>query len=254
MDKKIGENFCAILLAAGYGSRISALTERPKSLLEINGKSLIEHHFDKWIELGIRNVNLVLGYKAQEIIDVVKKYEDRLSINFLLNEDYRNYGNTFSLFLGIKDVGGKSSLIFDADLIYETAMLEKFLMDKNANQILIGPGKLSDIECAKALVDGNGFVRMTVDKRAVSDKELETYSFAGEAIGILKFSNEVTKDLSKECDKFLANNENINKNWEHLLNDFLPKEKIGTHFNDSGKWIEIDTPEDFEQATNLFRS
>lgn len=252
MDKKVGSNHCAVLLAAGYGSRISGLTDRPKSLLEINGRTLLDHHFDTWRAVGIKNVNLVLGYKASEITDAAKKYESDFSIKYLLNEDYRNYGNTFSLLLGISNTEELSSLIFDADLIYEKSMLENILKDTVENQILIGPGNISDIECAKALVDKNDYVRMTVDKRAISEDELSRYEFRGEAIGILKFNRDTTKALKNACESFLKKTENLNKNWEHVLNEFLPGHDIATHFNDSGKWIEIDTPEDYKMAQEKF--
>jgi len=253
VDQKIGEKYTAVLLAAGYGSRISELTKGPKSLLTINDKTLLEHHFEIWKDLGIKNINLVLGYEASAIEEVASKYEEDFNINYLLNEDFRNCGNTFSLYVGIQYLENTTSLIFDADLVYDKSILEKFLRDENENQILVGPSELTDIECAKTLIDQDGFVRMTVDKRAVTEEELSKYSFAGEAIGILKFSPKMTDKLAKQAGLFLRSKENINKNWEHLLNEFLPHNNVSTHFNDDGKWIEIDTPEDFKRAVELFK-
>ena len=41
--------------------------DRPKCLLEVNGKSLLEHQFEAITEAGIRSVAIVTGYK-QELI------------------------------------------------------------------------------------------------------------------------------------------------------------------------------------------
>jgi hypothetical protein len=66
----------------------------------------------------------------------------------------------------------------------------KFIKDPNPDSLLIGEGTLDDMECAKTLIDHNGYVRKTIDKRFISDKELDKYIFAGEAIGMIKISKE----------------------------------------------------------------
>ena len=48
--------FTAVILAAGYGSRIQELTKDPKSLLEINGTTLIEWHLKHLDKLGINKI------------------------------------------------------------------------------------------------------------------------------------------------------------------------------------------------------
>lgn len=252
MDQKsLGRNYTAVVLAAGFGSRISEMTDLPKCLLELNKNTLLERNFDIWKQLGIKKVNLVLGYKKELIQKVSDNYKNDFEFNFYLNEDYRNQGNTFSLYLGIREIHGPC-LIFDADLVYEQEILAEFIRANEKSEILVGPGCLSDIECAKTLVDSKNFARMTVDKRAVSESELEKYKFAGEAIGILKFNKVDTEKLASKTYEFLSKKENVNLNWEHLLNNFLLNEEIGVHKFESGKWIEIDTSEDFKEAQALF--
>lgn len=246
-------NYTAVLLAAGYGSRISDMTNKPKSLLELNKRTLLERNFDIWKRLGIKNIHLVLGYKKELIIEVADKYKEDFKFSFYLNEDYKKQGNTFSLYLGIKEVKG-ACLIFDADLVYEESILREFLNSPNPSEILVGEGSLFDIECAKTLVDTNGFARMTVDKRAVSKEELALYQFAGEAIGILKFSHALTLKLTEKASEFLSIEENQILNWEHLLNEYLLLNNVGVHKFVEGKWFEIDTPEDFDEAKTLFES
>ena len=58
----------AIILAAGRGSRMQHLTnDKPKCLLEVNGKRLLEHQFEAITKAGIRSIAIVTGYK-QELI------------------------------------------------------------------------------------------------------------------------------------------------------------------------------------------
>lgn len=241
----------ALILAAGYGSRISDVTSNPKSLLEINGKTLMDWHFESLKQVGIKDVVVVTGYKRDILENYLNKFKKDFNLTFAINEDYKIKGNTYSLFYGLEKVS-TGFLLFDADLIYETAILRAFVNDTRENQILVGENSIDDIECAKAMIDHHGFVRMTIDKRAVTSEERSKYSFAGEAIGILKFSKEYRDDMFRECQKFLADGKNVSKNWEHVMNEFLFSHDMSIHQSVSNKWVEIDNREDYERAQKLF--
>lgn len=240
-----------LLLAAGYGSRIADVTDNPKSLLQINGKALMDWHFERMAAVGIKDVVVVVGFKKEILENYLSKYNKDFNITFALNEDYRVKGNTYSLLFGLEKIKG-AFVLFDADLIYETSILDAFMKEKNPNQILVGESSIDDIECAKAMIDKDGFVRMTIDKRAVSAEERSKYTFAGEAIGIIKFSKEYRDDLFSECQKFLNKEENISKNWEHVMNEFLLTHNMSVHQSVSDKWVEIDNLEDLTKAKMLF--
>lgn len=242
----------ALILAAGYGSRIADVTLNPKSMLPINEKSLMDWHFESLAKVGIKDVVVVTGYKREVLEEYLQKFKSNFNVEFAVNDDYKVKGNTYSLFFGLEKVE-TDFLLFDADLIYETEILRAFVEDRNANQVLVGESSIDDIECAKTMIDQDGFVRMTIDKRAVTSEERAKYEFAGEAIGILKFSKEYRDDMFNECKKFLADEANISKNWEHVMNEFLHTHDMGIHRSVSNKWVEIDNREDYERAQQLFK-
>ena len=251
-EAKIMSGITALILAAGFGSRIADVTLNPKSLLPINGKTLMDWHFESLAKVGIKDVVVVTGYKRELLEDYLGKYKSNFNLEFAVNDDYKVKGNTYSLFFGLDKIE-TDFLLFDADLIYETEILRAFVEDKKSNQILVGEGSIDDIESSKAMIDKDGFVRMTIDKRAVSAEEQSRYKFAGEAIGILKFSKEYRDDMFNECKKFLADEKNISKNWEHVMNDFLHTHDMGIHQSVSNVWVEIDNREDYERAQLLFK-
>lgn len=250
MDKKMSK-LTALILAAGYGSRIADVTQDPKSLLKVSDKTLMDWHFESLKKVGIKNVVVVTGYKREMLEDYLGKFKQDFNLEFAINDDYKIKGNTYSFFYGLEKTKGPF-LLFDADLIYDSSILEKFVSDTMENQILIGEASLDDIECTKSMVDENGCVRLTVDKRAVSKEELEKYSFAGEALGILKYSDSYRQDMFESCKKFLSVPENISKNWEHVMNEFLITHNMYVHKTLNPKWVEIDNREDFERAKGLF--
>jgi L-glutamine-phosphate cytidylyltransferase len=56
----------AIILAAGRGSRMRELTdERPKCLLELRGKTLLDWQLEALREAGIKEIAIVSGYKRE---------------------------------------------------------------------------------------------------------------------------------------------------------------------------------------------
>jgi choline kinase len=243
--------YTALILAAGYGSRISDVTDEPKSLLQVNGKALMDWHFDAWKKVGIRNVVVVTGYRRDLLESYLSKFKKDFDIQFAVNEDFRVKGNTYSFFYGLEKIQG-DFLLFDADLIYDPDILSGFIKDSAENQILVGESSIDDIECAKAMVDKNGFVRMTIDKREVTKEEREKFIFAGEAVGILKFSKAYRTDMYEACKSFLSDEKNISKNWEHVMNEFLLTHDMSIHQADSDRWVEIDNKEDLEKAKRLF--
>ncbi len=255
MDKKKRQiiKTSAILLLAGYGKRIASITSNPKCLLKINNQSIIERNLIILKELEIKNVTLVLGFKKELIKKEIIKFKKYFNFNYSYNKKYRKFGNSYSLLVGLKKTRGKA-IIFDGDLIYSKKILENFLINGHQSSFLIGKTSIKDIECAKALVDKNGFVKKTIDKRRIYKYELKKYKFIGEAIGILKVSNRIRNLMIHGLKKFLKNKKNLILNWEHFMNEFLEKNSIMYNKTLSSKWIEIDTKKDYLRAATLFKN
>ncbi|GAB7010780.1 UTP--glucose-1-phosphate uridylyltransferase AglF [Halorubrum trueperi] len=60
----------AVVLAAGEGTRLRPLTEdKPKGMVEINGKPILTHCFEQLAELGADELVVVVGYLKQNVIE-----------------------------------------------------------------------------------------------------------------------------------------------------------------------------------------
>lgn len=54
----------AIILAAGKGSRLLPMTLlKPKPLLKINGKTILENMIKRLKNAGVKDITVVTGYK-----------------------------------------------------------------------------------------------------------------------------------------------------------------------------------------------
>ena len=73
-----------IISCAGMGNRLGLGTT--KALVEVEGKPLIMHHLEKLKDES--DIRVVVGYQAEKVINVVRKY--RKDVVFVFNHNYRD--------------------------------------------------------------------------------------------------------------------------------------------------------------------
>lgn len=251
--KKNLNKYSIIFLLAGNGKRIKDITKNPKCLLKINNKTIIDRNLSLLKELKIRNVTLVLGFKNNLIKKEIAKHKLNFNFSFVYNKNYNRCGNSYSLLQGLKSVCTKS-LIFDGDLVFSKKILENFLIYGQKSSFLIGKTSIKNIECAKVLVDQNGNIKKTIDKRPILKSELMNYKFVGEAIGIIKITNKIRELMVIKLTKFLKKKKNLILNWEHFMNEFLKNNSIKYDKVSNSQWIEIDTKQDYARAISIFKN
>jgi NDP-sugar pyrophosphorylase family protein len=58
----------AIILVAGQGTRLRPLTnDKPKCLVELAGKPLLEHQLETLRARGVEDIHIVGGYRADQL-------------------------------------------------------------------------------------------------------------------------------------------------------------------------------------------
>src|SRR5210317_2628700 len=116
----------AIILAAGRGKRLAEHNPEghPKCLMEFGGRSLLNRHLDILNQLGIRNLDLVIGYEADRIIDHVGTLFFPPDVAFHYNPRYEQ-GSVLSL-LAARDTleSGQPVIVMDADVLYHPGILK----------------------------------------------------------------------------------------------------------------------------------
>jgi len=65
----------AMILAAGLGTRLKALThDKPKALVELNGKPLLQHCIENLIANGFYHIVINVHHFGEQIIDFVERH------------------------------------------------------------------------------------------------------------------------------------------------------------------------------------
>ena len=91
----------AIILSAGQGSRLLPLTEgRPKCLLPIGPRTLIEWQIWALTQGGVDEISVVVGYHAKDVQALLKKLEGpKLKIRTIYNPFFKLADNLASCWM-----------------------------------------------------------------------------------------------------------------------------------------------------------
>lgn len=236
----------AIILAAGRGSRLAEHNPegRPKCLMEFGGRSLLDRHLDILNQLGVRNLDLVIGYEADQIIDHVGTLFSRPDVAFQYNPRYEQ-GSVLSL-LAARDAleSGQPVIVMDADVLYHPAILQTLIDSDAENCYLLDRDFAPGDEPVKIAVrDG-----VMVEFRKQLEDSLR-YDTIGESVGFFRFGPECAALIAAECAGFEADGLGDAPHEEALRNVLLRQPEAFAFEDVSGMpWIEIDFPEDVVRA------
>lgn len=233
----------AIILAAGMASRLRPLTlHTPKSLLTIDGKSLLQRSMDALIQNGIKDFVIVTGYLHEKIEAFVKEqYADTISVKFIYNNVYDSTNNIYSLWLARPEAEGEDFLLLDSDLLYDPQIITEVMANKAANVLTLIKHDLGEEEM-KVVTDADGVIKEISKNCNPSDA-------AGESLGIEKIGKEYSAALYKELEVMMNTEHLENKFYELAFERLIPQGHTYNVLDVSHLFsCELDTVEDFENA------
>jgi len=161
----------AFILAAGLGTRMRPLTdERPKPLVQVAGRSLIDHALDHLIEAGISDVTINLHYMA-EMLQQHLQHRASPQMHFSMEKELLDTGGGIKKTL--EHFGGEAFYVLSGDALWSNGpagnALERLSQawDPARMDILV---LLRDINAMK-LTSGIGDYHLEEDGRAVRSYE-----------------------------------------------------------------------------------
>ena len=245
-----------IIVAAGLGSRLGELTKNtPKSLIEINGKSILERQIFAFKKFGITDITVIIGPHAE-------KYSFE-GISFIHDDSYLEH-DILSSFMLARKIIDDDTIVSYGDVIFDENILLPLINFKG----LIGLGIDFDweknyvnrdqhpkSEAENVLINGNEILEL---RKNISEcKENEKI---GECLGLMKFSRKASKVFLDKYSELEISHQgkfhNASSLEKALISDMI-QELIDSEINVepiyvSGKWCEIDTPQDLEIARKMF--
>jgi len=243
----------AIIVAAGMGRRLSPYTDdRPKTLVEINGRSILARQVDAYRAAGVAEIHIVRGYMKEKLAAAVP------DARFHDNDEFRSNNILSSLFYAEPAMDGGflfsySDIVFRPEVVrtvIETEGDYALVIDRRWHEAYVGRMNHPVEEGEVARVDDG---RVTL----VGKKTMPPEEATGEFIGLARFS---ARAVEKMRERFHARRKELSGKpygraprfevsyLTDLLNDLIDSgEEMRAAYIDGG-WREIDTVEDLERA------
>lgn len=217
----------AVIMAAGFGTRLRPLTEKtPKPLLTVNGKRIIDTIIDALYENEIKEIYVIRGYLADQFDELKEKYPD---LHMLNNLFYDRGNNILSACLA----GGliENAYVMPADIYINNSNVFKRIRDYSG---VIGyKVNQTDDWCIETDING----RITRLSPGGRDCYKDT--------GIFYWDSRDGKHLSKRIYETCKNRDNWKRYWSNVPFE-LYKDEFQSYILPCEKSdvIEIDTIED----------
>lgn len=229
----------AIILAAGKGSRLGKFNNNmPKSMLEFNNKSIIQHQIQICQAIGIKHFVVVIGYKQQILKQHILSFLNKTNCTFVENEKFDSTNTLYSLWLTTKYFD-EDFIYFNADVLFAESLLKKIITEPAKSQLLIEQKQCGEEE-VKVVLDENNCITEI-------GKKINPAICAGEFIGIGRFAKSVLSSFKLALNKGIE--EKMHNNYfEYAVNILCKTEKLNAVFTAGIPCIEIDFYEDLIKA------
>jgi choline kinase len=232
----------AIILSAGKGSRLLPLTaERPKCLIELNGKSLLEWQLDALQGAGVADILVVTGFAEALVAEVAAR---RTGVRTLFNPFYHVADNLGSVWMARGELD-RDTLLLNGDTLVSPRLLERVLEARTGPVAVTVDEKESyDSDDMKVLRDGDRLRRI--------GKALGAGEYNAESIGLLAFRGQGPRLFADQVERMMRQPDGTRR-WYLRAIDALARSgaDVRTVSIKGEEWQEVDFPEDVEAAKAL---
>jgi bifunctional UDP-N-acetylglucosamine pyrophosphorylase/glucosamine-1-phosphate N-acetyltransferase len=129
----------AIILTAGEGTRMRPLTvTKPKTMLQVGGKPILQYNVESLRDAGINDITMVVGYREEVIKNHFKDGSDYgVNINYITQEERLGTAHAIGSTRG--HITGKF-IILNGDIIVDPVLIEDLIkkyQSENARSLLV---------------------------------------------------------------------------------------------------------------------
>ena len=235
----------AVILSAGQGSRLLPLTaERPKCLLPLGPKSLIEWQIDVLARCGVDEMVVVVGFRAALVEALLAKLaRPGLRIRTLFNPFYNVADNLGSCWLARHEMAG-DFLLLNGDTLFETAVLRRLLGSPPAPITVTIDRKAGyDADDMKVHLEGTRLLEI--------GKTLPPARTDAESIGLLSFRGAGPELFVDAVDRALRVSEGLKSFYLKVIDQLAKSQRVETATIEGLAWGEVDYPADLQRAEQL---
>lgn len=242
----------AMILAAGLGTRLGALTQdKPKALVELNGKPLLQHCIENLIDNGFYRIVVNAHHFGEQIIDFISRHHFNAEIEIsderdLLMDTGGGIVKATPLFMDSKAV-----LVHNVDIISDVNLnvLSQQFIDSEDDAWLLTQDRETN---RKLLFDAEnqlvGWMNKTEQRFKWVDEEQSGVSTNSTTLNEMAFSG-----LHFFRSDLFADFECKPQSVIHLYLDLAKTKRIVSVPIQPSFWFDLGKPEQLENAANYLK-
>jgi len=232
-----------VIPAAGLGSRMMPYTAHiPKAMLPVGQQTPITRLLAQLQANNATQIIIITGYQQQTLSAFVLNHFPNLDIQFVYNDCFAKANNIYSLFVAKRYCNGEITII-NADLLLADELLNRIL--NSPPNFVVVDKDVALTETATKVVFKDGFYLSRISK------DIDPASAQGENIGVIRLAKDATDMFFGKVTEFIERG-NLQVWYPYALDELLGEISVKALFTNQLPWCEIDTPQDYEKAVNLF--
>jgi len=228
-----------IILAAGRGSRLGDISEgKPKCMISLNQKPLINYQIDSMLNNGISDIAVVTGYLKNKVKHekITKIYENKI---------WSETNMVYSLLMADEWLSNFECIVSYGDIFYPPSAVSDLCKSSNHISVLydINFKALWSKRFDNPLEDLETFIiNHSKHLTEIGNKPKNYHEIMGQFMGLLKITPNGWNDIKLHISKSKMKKIDVTK----MLSLMIEKKYIiaGVEFN--GIWGEIDIPSDIK--------
>ncbi len=227
---------CAVIMAAGMGTRFGSMTEtKPKGFIEVGGEPMVVQSIKNLIACGITKIIIGTGYHSEFYEALEDIYPEVVCHKSPI---YKTTNSMYTLY-NCRDLIDSDFLLLESDLIYEKRAIEKLIADRHENIMLAACDK--EVQEFAIAVDSEGMLsELTYNERESMD------NLYAEFVGIHKISYKTLLKVNEIFEKVFP--EKPNQGYEYMLVEAFEDFPCYVLKIDDLAWFEIDNSEELAVA------
>ena len=238
------DNMKAIILSAGQGSRLGHLVdERPKCLIDFNGRSLLERQLDTLEANGVHEAVVVTGFHDDRVEETLARRSGGPAVRTIYNPFYKVADNTGSLYMAREELAG-DCLVWNGDTLVSTALMKRVVANQQA-------GICVTIDRKSSYDDDDMKVLEECGRLKAIGKRLDLSTVNAESIGLLAFRSGGAERFREAIQRALRTPEGTTIWYLRVIHHLAQSSEVWTLDIAGEEWGEVDFPPDVEAAREL---
>jgi choline kinase len=230
----------AVILSAGQGSRLLPLTaDRPKCLLSLAGRPLIEWQIRHLHASGVREVVVVVGFRAEAVDAALASLGGYgLQIRTIFNPFYKVAENVASCWMARHEMNC-DFILLNGDVVFEPAVARTAIAGARA-PVTVTINRPSEYD------EDDMKVELADDRVLAIGKDLPMDRVGAESIGMMIFREDGPRLFAEELDHVMRTPEGTRSWFTQVVHRMAGRGLVGSVAIDGLDWGEIDFHDDLE--------